>query len=212
MHGGDVTAKYAAASFGVGVGYVLPVPPIELPLLLSRVTLRAFTMDDLGAFHDMHARPDVARFLYWEPRGPEESRAALVRKTTETAFGAEDQGLSLAVTRNEDDTLLGEVILRMVDFSGRGAELGFIFHPDHHGRGYAAEAARGLLDLAFGTLDLHRVIGRCDARNETSARLMQRLGMCQEAHFRSSEMVKGEWCDELVFAVLADEWPISRAG
>ena len=188
------------------------MPPIDVPLVLQRVTLRAFVLDDLGAFHDMHARPDVARFLYWEPRSPEESRAALVRKATETSFGAADEALSLAVTRNEDDVFLGEVILSMVNASGRGAEFGFIFHPGHHGHGYAREAASGLLDLAFGSLGLHRVVGRCDARNEASARLMQRLGMRQEAHFRRNELVKGEWCDELDYALLDEEWPVTPAG
>jgi RimJ/RimL family protein N-acetyltransferase len=208
------TAKYAAVLVcgRFGVGYRHPVPPIDLPIVLSRVTLRAFTMGDRGTFADLNSRPDVARFLYWEARTPEESRAALVRKTTETAFGAEGEALSLAVVRNEDDTFLGEVILRMVDAGNRGAEVGFIFHPDHHGHGYAGEAAHGMLELAFESLGMHRVIGRCDARNEASARLMRRLGMRQEAHFRSNEQVKGEWSDELVFALLDDEWPATPAG
>lgn len=66
-----------------------------------------------------------------------------------------------------------------------------------------------MLDLAFGPLGLHRVIGQCDARNDASAQLMKRLGMRQEAHFISNELVRGEWCDELDFAVLEDEWPPS---
>lgn len=199
-------------TLAAGSATVGPVPPIDLPIVLNRVTMRAFTMDDLGRFHDMNSRADVARFLYWEARTPEESRTALVRKTAETGFGADDEALSLAVARNEDGTLLGEVILRMIDAGSRGAEFGFIFHPDHQGRGYAGEAAHGMLQLAFETLGMHRVIGRCDPRNEASARVMQRLGMRQEAHFRSNEMVKGEWCDELVFALLEEEWQISRTG
>jgi RimJ/RimL family protein N-acetyltransferase len=35
---------------------------------------------------------------------------------------------------------------------------------------------------------------------------MERLGMRQEAHFRESEIFKGEWGDELVFAMLEEEW------
>jgi RimJ/RimL family protein N-acetyltransferase len=35
---------------------------------------------------------------------------------------------------------------------------------------------------------------------------MRRLGMRQEAHLRQNEIFKGEWGDELVFAVLEDEW------
>jgi RimJ/RimL family protein N-acetyltransferase len=187
------------------------MPTIDLPIVLPRLTLRAYRLDDLGPLSDMNARPDVARYLYTDVLSAEESRALLERKMSETTFGAQDEKLSLAVARNEDDAFVGGVILRMVDEANRGAELGFIFHPDYHGHGYAGEAARALLDLAFGPLGLHRVIGQCDARNEASARLMKRLGMRQEAHFVSNEFVKGEWCDELDFAVLEDEWPAARA-
>jgi RimJ/RimL family protein N-acetyltransferase len=51
------------------------------------------------------------------------------------------------------------------------------------------------------------VIARVDARNAASARLATRLGMRQEAHLRENEWFKGEWTDEIDFAVLAQEWP-----
>ncbi len=81
-----------------------------------------------------------------------------------------------------------------------------MLHPDQHGRGYGREATLEMLRLGFEGLGLHRIIGRCDARNDTSARLMERLGMRREAHFRENEWVKGEWCDEYVYALLAAEW------
>jgi len=63
-----------------------------------------------------------------------------------------------------------------------------------------------VLGLGFGSLGWHRIIGCCDARNEASARLMERIGMRREAHFVHGEIVKGEWADELVFAILDHEW------
>ncbi len=81
-----------------------------------------------------------------------------------------------------------------------------MFNPRFHGKGYASEAAAALLRVAFEELGFHRVIGRCDARNTASSALMQRLGMRQEAHFVRNEFIKGEWSDELVFALLAEEW------
>jgi RimJ/RimL family protein N-acetyltransferase len=44
-----------------------------------------------------------------------------------------------------------------------------------------------------------------------SARLMERLGMRREAHLIENEFVKGEWADELIFAMLDREWQ-ARAG
>ena len=53
---------------------------------------------------------------------------------------------------------------------------------------------------------LHRVIGRLEARNVASARVLEKLGMRREAHFIENEWVKGEWQSEYVYAMLAEEW------
>ena len=56
-----------------------------------------------------------------------------------------------------------------------------------------------------------RIIGRLDARNAASARVLERLGMRREAHFVESEFVKGQWTDEVVYAMLEREW-LERSG
>jgi RimJ/RimL family protein N-acetyltransferase len=71
---------------------------------------------------------------------------------------------------------------------------------------YPLETARPVLRLGFEGLGLHRVTGCCDALNLPSARLMERLGMRREAHLVHSECFKGAWGDELVYAMLEDEW------
>lgn len=87
-----------------------------------------------------------------------------------------------------------------------------MFSPDYQGLGLATEGAAELLRIGFDGLRLHRLCGRCDARNQASARLMERLGMRKEAHLVQNERVKGEWTDELVFAILAEEWRARGAG
>jgi RimJ/RimL family protein N-acetyltransferase len=82
----------------------------------------------------------------------------------------------------------------------------FVFNPDYQGSGLASDAAATMLRLAFDRLSWHRVSGSCDARNQASARLMERLGMRREAHFIENIMVKDEWTDELVYAILDHEW------
>jgi RimJ/RimL family protein N-acetyltransferase len=61
-------------------------------------------------------------------------------------------------------------------------------------------------------MGLHRLVARMDARNGPSARLASRLGMRREAHHRSSEMIKGEWVDLVVYALLDHEWRSRRDG
>jgi RimJ/RimL family protein N-acetyltransferase len=176
------------------------------PLETDRLLLRPFVAEDFDALLAIHTRAEVARYLYWEPMSESDVRAALERTIGQTAIRAERENLSLAVVLKATSELIGDCTLFHLSSRHRQGEIGFAFHPDHHGRGYATEAARLLLRLAFEELDLHRVIGRLEARNTASARLLERLGMRQEAHFVENEFVKGEWQSELVFAVLAREW------
>ncbi len=176
------------------------------PLDTERLRLRLFTERDLDAVHAMERRPDVMRYLYSEPRTRDEVRAALDRRVKMTSLDDEAAALRLAVVRRDSGELIGDFSLALRSRQNGQGEIGFMFHPDHQGQGYAAEAGRAVLALGFDAFDLHRVYGSCDARNTASARLMERLGMRLEGTMRETEYVKGAWSDELVFAILADEW------
>ena len=182
------------------------------PLLTERLALRPFADDDLDALYEIQRREDVARYLYWGPRSRDEVREALAIRQGMTSLDAEGDGLVLAAVLRDSGTLVGDFTLRWLSREHRQGEIGFILHPDHQGRGYGTEAAPVLLRIGFEGLGLHRIIGRCDGRNAASARLMARLGLRREAHLRENEFVKGEWCDELVYAMLASEWRASAGG
>lgn len=102
--------------------------------------------------------------------------------------------------------MVGEVGLKLISWENRQGEIGFVFNPDYRGRGLATEAAESMLMLGFATIGWHRIIGSCDAGNHPSARLMERIGMRQGARFVHNQIVKGQWADELVYAILDHEW------
>jgi RimJ/RimL family protein N-acetyltransferase len=179
---------------------------IDEPIETERLRLRRFARKDLDALTAIQSRPEVARFLYWEARSREEVEPALAQFIAAERIKRDDDSISLAVQRRGDGALLGYVSLWLRSLEHRQAEVGFVFHPGAQGHGFASEAARELLALAFEGLGAHRVFGRTDGRNEASARLMRRLGMREEAHFREAEIFKGERGDELVFAILEHEW------
>jgi RimJ/RimL family protein N-acetyltransferase len=175
------------------------------PIRTHRLVLRPFIRDDLDAVHAYHSDPEVVRYLYWEVTP---DRAASLR-ALEGKFGhteLTDAGQSLILAIEHDGVLVGEVVLKWLDRQHMQGEIGFVLNPAYQGNGYATEAAGALLRLAFDGLGLHRVIGRCDARNTGSARVMERLGMRREAHFVQNEKFKGEWGDEYIYAMLASEY------
>jgi RimJ/RimL family protein N-acetyltransferase len=182
------------------------------PLETARLQLRPFSPGDLEELYAFHSLPEVARFLYWEARNREQVRQVLEAKMGQTVLEDEGQGLALAVVLRGTGVVVGEVSLLWLSRRHRQGEIGFVFHPGYQGRGLANEAAEVLLGLGFEGLGLHRVIGRCDALNLPSARLMERLGMRREAHFIHNEIFKGSWGEELVYAMLEDEWRARVSG
>jgi RimJ/RimL family protein N-acetyltransferase len=182
-----------------------PAYPIETP----RLFLRPFVAEDLEALYDMRSRRDVTRYLYWEPSSREEVARELDRRSRQRTLEREGDDVHLATVLRDGGLVVGDVSLDWLSEKHHQGEIGFVFHPDHQGKGLAREAATAVLHLGFGHYGLHRIVGRCDARNDPSAGLMRRLGMRQEAHFIQNEMFKGEWGDELVFAMLAAEWEAS---
>ena len=62
------------------------------------------------------------------------------------------------------------------------------------------------INTAFTEWDLRRVCAQLDPRNESSARLCERLGMRKEAHLREESWFKGEWGDLAIYAVLRSDW------
>jgi RimJ/RimL family protein N-acetyltransferase len=182
----------------------------DYPVLTARLVLRPFEAGDLDDLYDIYRRPEVVRYLYWDVRSREEAEEDLQRRISQSRLDEDCRRLALAVVLPRPGRVIGDVTLKWSSREHRQGEVGFSFHPGHRGRGYATEASAALLELGFDGLGLHRIIGRCDARNEASARVLQRLGMRQEAHFVHDEVFKGEWGDQLVYAILEDEWRVRR--
>jgi RimJ/RimL family protein N-acetyltransferase len=180
----------------------LALPRPDRRLETPRLQLRQFEPGDLDALHEMFSREDTVRWLYEDPPTLEQDRARLERRMRNLRFGVTGDALGLAAVLRDDGTLVGDLSLFLHSAEHRQGEIGFIFHPDHQGRGYATEAAGALLDVAFDTFDLHRVAGRLEARNVASARVLEKLGMHREAHLVENELVKGEWQSEVVYASL----------
>ncbi|GIH23032.1 N-acetyltransferase [Acrocarpospora phusangensis] len=179
-----------------------PAYPIETP----RLILRPYEAGDLHAVHAFQSLPEVTRYLYWGPRDLAEVRESLEKKIQVTELTDEGQALALAVCEREGGALAGECLLFWHSREHRQGEIGYILHPAFHGKGYATEATREMLRLGFEGLGLHRIAARCDGRNTASTKVMARLGMRKEAHLVENEMVKDEWTDEIIYAMLRREW------
>ncbi|MBO6562128.1 MAG: GNAT family N-acetyltransferase [Nisaea sp.] len=179
---------------------------LDLPVFTERLCLRAYRADDLENVFRLRSNPEVVAMLYGDPMTREEAPEALARYLTPPVLEADGDELKIAVERREDGAYLGNLKLQLLSREHLQGEIGYVFDPRHQGRGYALEAARKALELGFGHFGMHRISAHCDVRNTGSWRLMEKLGMRREAHYREKEFFKGAWAEDFVYAILAREW------
>lgn len=176
----------------------------------ERVELRRFTESDLDTFVAYRSFPEVARYQSWDAPYPAEVGAAFIRDLMAQHPDTPGEWFQFAVTLRATGELIGDCAAHPDADDPRQVEIGFTFAPAHQGHGYATETARVLLGYLFGARGKHRVSAGCDARNGASARVLERIGMRQEGHQRESTWAKGEWTDDLLYAILDRDWQAVR--
>ena len=123
------------------------------------------------------------------------------------------QWLSLVIELKSEQRVIGNVGFNAKPIGGQyQGMIGWTLGKWYEGHGYATEAATALLDFLFDTVGFHRAYALTSPENAKSWRLMERLGMHREAHFRKNCFDGGRWEDEYLYAVLADEWAARRLG
>lgn len=175
-----------------------------MELLTPRLRLREFRADDFDVLYEMDSNPEFVR--YERPvRTPEQvrDRLELVLKDQEKDPRTHYR---FAITLPPASALRGHVALTRINLEAREYEIGWSIHPVEWGKGYATEAARRVLAFAFTELGAHRVTAFCHADNAASERVMQKLGMTRECLIREVRWLNGEWWDELVYAILEQEF------
>ena len=179
---------------------------LSAPRHTSRLVLRHFESGDLDGLASIYERDDVNRYLYSEPRSRDDVRALLERKTNQPIEIGEDNILFVAVVLRDTNRFVGDFMLKWRTDEHRQGEMGGSLHPEVHGQGLAVEVYREILDVGFFDYHLHRICGRCDARNTASIRALEKIGLQREAHFIENEFVKGEWTDEVVLTIRRNQW------
>jgi RimJ/RimL family protein N-acetyltransferase len=178
---------------------------IRLPVTLEGLTLRRLAPEDFADLAEYWCDLEVARYQFW---GPYTSDQVAGMIESQAAIKAGDPGVALVlgIVSESDAKLVGDCQLTITSVDDRQGEIGFAFNSKYTGRGLATRAVIATLGVGFQWLHLHRIVGCTDTRNERSWRLMERIGMRREAHFRQDCFVKGQWIDNYVYAMLDEEW------
>ena len=179
-------------------------------VVTERLALTPLVGVDAAHLFAYRSLAEVSRYQSWEPACLADAEA-FVEALAGAEFDTPGTWFQLGVRLRETDRLVGDLGVHFLD-DGRQVEIGFTLAPDFQAMGLGTEAVEALLALLFGRLRKHRVFASVDPRNAPSVLLLERVGMRREAHHVESLLFKGEWADDLIYAMLAAEWADRAAG
>ncbi len=176
------------------------------PIRTDRLILRPSVLADAEAAYQRRRLPEVARYQDWEMPYTRERAEQMIAAIVAMAGPADGQDWSLTVVgADEPDQILGDLYVG-IRWGGRSAEIGYTFHPDHWGRGYATEGVEALIRWLFTEFGVGRVEASLHPDNHPSARVLEACGFVFEGRSRQSHWVGDECSDAGFYGLLRSDW------
>ena len=175
----------------------------EINFSTERLLLRGIRLSDAESMLKYRSNPQISKFQYWEPktiRDAETFISTSISKVVNMPNTWYQVGIFI---KNE---LIGDIGINFLEFDNLQVEIGYTLSLEYQGRGYATEAVAGVINYLFNNLNKHRITASVDPNNIKSIALLERMGMRKEAHFRKSIWFKKEWTDDVIYAILEEDW------
>ena len=186
-----------------------PMTPAEvfsrLPVLSTpRLTLRPMTMRDAQDIYDYSCDREVARHVLWDAhRSLADSRAYLRFIIRQYREGLPS---SYGIVLKETGRLVGTIGFMWMHDENSTVEIGYSLARNFWNQGLMTEALRALIDMAFTTLNIHRIEAQHETVNPASGRVMAKCGMRHEGTLRGRVYNKGRYVDVDLYAILREDW------
>lgn len=178
-----------------------------LPVLSAdRVVLRELRASDAPSLHALLTTEEVARFISPPPtsvEGFERFIAWTLRQRQAGTYAC------FAVTLQGFDTAIGIFQLRDLEAGFGSAEWGFAIGSAFWGTGVFQEGAALVLAFAFETLGVHRLEARAAVLNGRGNGALLKVGAVQECVLRRSLERNGTYLDQVLYAILDEDWRAS---
>ena len=179
-----------------------------LPVLTgSLVTLRELRAGDARSLFVALTTEEVTRFISPPPTTVEGFEKFISWTHRQRAAG---QYVCFAIVPRGSDTAIGLFQVRSLEPEFGTAEWGFAVASEFWGTGVFGDGARLAVGFAFTTLGAHRLEARASLANGRGNEALRKLGATREGILRKSFLRHGEYHDQALWTILADEWVDTR--
>ena len=168
----------------------------------KRTYIRPVELSDNMQIFGYRSDSETNKYQGWVPKTVEEVDE-FIAKIPKT-FNETGTWFQLVIIEKETEMIIGDIGIHFID--EHQVEVGITLGKKSHSKGLATEALKSVIDHLFKELGKHRVVTSIDPLNIGSIKLVERLNLRKEAHFKESLLINGEWVDDIVYAALSSEW------
>jgi RimJ/RimL family protein N-acetyltransferase len=172
------------------------------------VQLRELEVADAPALFSAMSNERVVRFISPPPSTLDGFERFVAWSHRERAAG---HVASFCVVPRNSDVAIGLFQVRSLEPDFGSAEWGFAIAQEFWGTGAFADAATLVLDFAFTVLGTHRIEARAATVNGRGNEALRKLGAVREGVLRKSFVRGGEYYDQALWTIRADEWLDAKA-
>jgi RimJ/RimL family protein N-acetyltransferase len=177
-----------------------------MELTTKRLFLRPVCLDDKDTLFKYRSDPETFKYLSFIPNEVNDVEK-FIKKSAKN-INVPGTWFQFVILLKDSKILIGDIGVHFLDADPQSeqVEIGYTLNPMFRNNGYAIEALSEIIDYLFRSLNKHRITASIDPTNEASIKLIEKLGFRKEAHFKKSLFFHGKWVDDLVYAILSEEW------
>jgi ribosomal-protein-alanine N-acetyltransferase len=150
------------------------VPP---SIETDRLKIRRHVPEDFEPMRSFFSDEEATRLLDMTPVQKTEAAIHALLDDVIASYDAEEPIFAMAIVEKEGDRFVGSCGMAPDDLDPRETQIFYVILPEYQGRGFASEAAAGLVEYAFTKLGVERLFASMAAENAASVKVAEKLGM-----------------------------------
>ncbi len=163
----------------------------------ENIYFKSLSTNDAQEIHNYASDEEVSRFIGWSLMNDLHETSEHI----ETMVKREVAGTHLyaSIVRKLTQEIIGTAMIFNFDKEANQAEIGYVFHRDHWGKGYGTECVALMSDFAFESLHLHKLHASVVEANRGSARILEKNGYVLEGQLRDHYFIEGKYHNALLY-------------
>ena len=169
----------------------------------KNIYFKPLSINDAQEIHTYASDEEVSQFIGWNLMNTLDE----TREHIETMLKRESAGTHLyaSIVLKSTQVKIGTAMIFNFDDEANQAEVGYVFHKDHWGKGYGTECVGLMSGFSFETLNLHKLHASVVDANIGSARVLEKNGYELEGRLRDNYFILNKYYDALLYGKIKTE-------